>query len=92
MCPDEPRRHQQQQPNLGDFIAAKAQDEQRNSNRFQPLTLEDLADAAASELATAPSKSPELTVDTGFLSLSGGVVGKELNAKKSSVDAHLGHF
>ena len=81
----EPRRHRQQQPNLGDFVAAKAQDKQQNSNRFQPLTLEDLAGAAASELATAPSKSSELTVDTGVLPLSGGVC-KELNAKKSSVD------
>ena len=46
-------RIRQQQPNLGDYIAAKPKPKQRNGYRFQPLTLEDLADAVDSELAVA---------------------------------------
>ena len=46
-------RLRQQQPNLGDCIAAKLNPKQRNSNRFQPLILEDIAVAVDSELAVA---------------------------------------
>ena len=45
----------------------------------------DLADAAASELAVAPSTSPELAVDTGFPPLSGGVKA-QMTAEKSVVE------
>ena len=79
-----PRRPHQQQPNLGDFISASPRDKQRNGNRFQLLTMADLADAAASELAVAPSASPEFAVGAGFPPLSGGVKA-QMTAEKSVV-------
>jgi hypothetical protein len=60
-----PRR---QAPNLGDFIAAKPTQKQRNSNRFQPLTLSDFADAAGEELKLAIGPAQKLDVATSISS------------------------